>query len=57
MANIAGYILASIIIIALSPLGIVLAGSIGLSLVNSIPLILILITVLRFTFPMIGALA
>lgn len=57
MANIAGYILASIIIIALSPLGIVLAGSIGLSLVNSIPLILILITILGFTFPVISALA
>ncbi len=57
MANIAGYILASVIILALSPLGIVLTGSIGLSLVNSIPLILILITILGFTFPVIGALA
>ncbi len=57
MANIAGYILASVIILALSPLGIVLAGSIGVSLVNSIPLILILITILGFTFPVIGALA
>ena len=57
MANIAGYILASIIILSLSPLGIVLAGSIGVSLVNSIPLILILITILGFTFPVIGALA
>ena len=57
MANIAGYILASIMILALSPFGIVLAGSIGVSLVNSIPLILILITILGFTFPVIGALA
>ena len=56
MANIAGYILASVIILALSPLGIVFAGSFGLSLANSIPLILILITVLGFTFPVIGAL-
>ncbi len=57
MANIAGYILASVIILALSPLGIVLAGSVGLSLANSIPLILILITILGFTFPVISALA
>ena len=57
MANIAGYILASVIILALSPLGIVLVGSVGLSFANSIPLILILITILGFTFPVIGALA
>ena len=57
MVNIAGYILASVIILALSPLGIVLAGSVGLSLANSIPLILILITILGFTFPVISALA
>ena len=57
MANIAGYILASVIILALSPLEIVIAGSVGLSLANSIPLILILITILGFTFPVIGALA
>ena len=39
MVNIAGYILASIIILALSPLGIVMVGYFGLSLTGSIPLI------------------
>lgn len=57
MANITGYILASIMILALSPFAIVTFGSFGLSLDNSIPLILILITILGFTFPVISTLA
>ena len=49
MANIAGYILASVIILALSPLGIVLAGSVGLSLANSIPLSILLNIMHKYT--------
>lgn len=56
MANIVSYILASIIILALSPLGIVLVGSFGVSFTNVLPIIFVMIMVLGFTFPVIGAL-
>ena len=56
MANIAGYILASIMILALSPLGIVIVGSFEVSFANVIPTILVMIIILGFTFPVIGAL-
>ncbi|MCW1294721.1 MAG: hypothetical protein OH338_05830 [Candidatus Parvarchaeota archaeon] len=56
MTNIVGYILASIMILALSPLGIVIVGSFEVSLANVIPIIFAMITILGFTFPVIGAL-
>lgn len=56
MANIAGYILASVIILMLSPLGIVIIGSFDLSFTNVIPIIFAMITILGFTSPVIGAL-
>ncbi|MCL5976188.1 MAG: hypothetical protein M1580_01150 [Candidatus Parvarchaeota archaeon] len=56
MANILGYILASIIILALSPLGIVIVSSFEVSFTNIIPIIFVMITILGFTFPVIGAL-
>ena len=50
-------LLASIIILALSPLGIVIVGSFEVSFTNVIPIIFAMITILGFTFPIIGALA
>lgn len=55
MAKIAGYVLASIMILALSPLSIVIVGSFEISLSNVIPIIFVMITILGFTFPVIGA--